>query len=56
MIYPRDLGVLEWSARDGSTETIPAPPHEYFAPRLSRDGRSFVVGTMGFVRSKPLAV
>jgi serine/threonine-protein kinase len=39
---------LEWIRRDGTIETIPAPKgHADFLPRISPDGQTLVVGTLG---------
>ena len=35
---------LVWVTRDGAEQTLAAPPHAYFAPRLSPDGRKVAVG------------
>jgi serine/threonine-protein kinase len=42
---PDYMADLEWIRRDGTAETILVPQKPYFAPRLSPDGRSVVVGT-----------
>src|SRR5262249_54099667 len=40
---------LQWISRDGRAEAIPVPPpaRAYFLPRISPDGRTIVVGTIG---------
>jgi Tol biopolymer transport system component len=35
---------LVWVGRDGAEQTLAAPAHTYFAPRLSPDGRRVAVG------------